>query len=140
MADVLDWDDLRFFLAVARHGSLTAATKELGVAQSTVGRRLASLEGSLSARLLLRTPEGYKLTLAGESVKAQAERVEAEALTVERTVGGQDERLQGVWHRPTATTSSYVASVAWGSGSTRPRSTSNATALPISRQVAPGTA
>ena len=47
-------------------------------------------------RLLHRTPDGYRLTLAGESVRAQAERVEAEALTVERTVGGQDAKLEGV--------------------------------------------
>ncbi len=93
---VLDWDDLRFFLAIARHGSLTAAAKDLRVAQSTVGRRLASLESSLAVRLLHRTPEGYRLTLAGDSVRAQAERVEAEALTVERTVGGQDDRFEGV--------------------------------------------
>ncbi len=93
---MLDWDDLRFFLAIARHGSLTAAAKDLRVAQSTVGRRLASLESNLSVRLLHRTPEGYRLTLAGESVRAQAERVEAEALTVERTVGGQDDKLKGV--------------------------------------------
>ena len=93
---MLDWDDLRFFLAIARRGSLTAAAKDLRVAQSTVGRRLATLESSLSARLLLRTPDGYRLTLAGENVRAQAERVEAEALTVERTVGGQDDKLEGV--------------------------------------------
>ena len=62
---MLDWDDLRFFLAIARRGSLTAAAKDLRVAQSTVGRRLATLESSLSARLLLRTPDGYRLTLAG---------------------------------------------------------------------------
>ncbi len=92
---LLDWDDLRFFLAVARHGSLTAAAKDLRVAQSTVGRRLASLEENLSVRLLHRTPDGYRLTLAGETVKSQAERVEAEALTVERAVAGQDSKLQG---------------------------------------------
>ena len=93
---MLDWDDLRFFLAVARHGNLTAAGKELRVSQSTVGRRLASLETNLSVRLLHRTPDGYRLTLAGESVRSQAERVEVEALAVERTVGGQDEKLEGV--------------------------------------------
>lgn len=92
---MLDWDDLRFFLAIARHGSLTAAAKDLRVAQSTVGRRLASLEENLSVRLVHRTPEGYRLTLAGETVRAQAERVEAEALTVERMVAGQDAKLQG---------------------------------------------
>ena len=93
---MIDWDDLRFFLAIARHGSLTSAARELGVAQSTVGRRLATLEASLGVRLLHRTPDGYVLTLAGESVRGQARRVEAEALAVERTVGGRDARLEGV--------------------------------------------
>ena len=92
---MLDWDDLRYFLTVARHGSLTAAAKELRVAQSTVGRRLGSLESTLGARLLNRTPEGYVLTLAGLSVKDQAERVETEALSVERLVGGRDAKLEG---------------------------------------------
>ena len=96
MGHLMDWDDLRFFLAIARHGSLTAAAKDLCVAQSTVGRRLASLEANLSVRLLHRTPDGYRLTLAGESVRSQAERVENEALAVERTVRGQDEKLEGV--------------------------------------------
>ena len=87
---MLDWDDLRFFLAIARHGSLTAAARDLRVAQSTVGRRLSSLEASLGVRLLHRTPEGYTLTLAGQDVLNQAERVEVEALGVERSVGGRD--------------------------------------------------
>ncbi|MBD0273285.1 MAG: LysR family transcriptional regulator [Acetobacteraceae bacterium] len=95
-AAVLDWDDLRFFLAIARTGSLTVAARELRVTQSTVGRRLASLEASLGARLLHRTPEGYVLTLAGEAILGQAERVEAEALSVERAVGGRDAQLEGV--------------------------------------------
>ena len=95
-AAVLDWDDLRFFLAIARTGSLTSAARELRVTQSTVGRRLASLESSLGARLLHRTPEGYVLTLAGEAILGQAERVEAEALSVERAVGGRDAQLEGV--------------------------------------------
>jgi DNA-binding transcriptional LysR family regulator len=93
---VLDWDDLRFFLAVARHASLSAAAKDLHVAQSTVGRRLASLEASLGVRLLNRTPEGYVPTLAGDDVRKQAERVEAEALTLERQVVGRDTRLAGL--------------------------------------------
>ncbi len=92
---MLDWDDLRFFLAVARVGSLSAAAKELHVAQSTVGRRLASLEASLDVRLLNRTPDGYVPTLAGRDVRQQAERVEAEARALERIVGGRDTRLAG---------------------------------------------
>ena len=93
---MLDWDDLRFFLAIARHGNLIAAAKELRVAQSTVGRRLASLEASLSVRLLNRTPDGYVATLAGEQVLRQAERFETGSLALEREVGGRDTRLSGL--------------------------------------------
>ena len=93
---MLDWDDLRFFLAIARHGSLSAAAKELHVAQSTVGRRLASLQAALGVRLLNRTPDGYVLTLAGKGVREQAERLEAETLSLERNVGGRDTRLAGL--------------------------------------------
>ncbi len=93
---MLDWDDLRFFLAIVRLGSLSAAAKELHVAQSTVGRRLASLEASLGVRLLNRTPEGYLPTLAGQDVRHQAERVEAEANALELSVGGRDRRLAGL--------------------------------------------
>ena len=79
---MLDWDDLRFFLALARHGTLSAAAKVLHVSQSTVGRRLNSLEATLAVRLLNRTPEGYVPTLAGEEVRRKAERLEAEALSL----------------------------------------------------------
>ena len=93
---MLDWDDLRYFLAVARLGSLSAAAKQLHVAQSTVGRRLASLEANLGVRLLNRTPDGYVPTLAGQDVRQQAERVEVEATALERSVGGRDNRLSGL--------------------------------------------
>ncbi len=92
---MLDWDDLRFFLAIARSGSLSSAAKHLHVAQSTVGRRLASLETSLGVRLLNRTPDGYVPTPAGDDVRQQAERVEAEALALERQVIGRDMRMAG---------------------------------------------
>ncbi len=93
---MLDWDDLRFYLALARHGSLSSAAKVLHVAQSTVGRRLTSLEASLGVRLLNRTPDGYVPTLAGQDVREQAERLEAEALSLQRNVGGRDTRLAGL--------------------------------------------
>lgn len=93
---MLDWDDLRFFLALARHGTLSAAAKVLHVSQSTVGRRLNSLEATLAVRLLNRTPDGYVPTLAGEEVRAKAERLEAEALALERDVTGRDTRLRGL--------------------------------------------
>jgi DNA-binding transcriptional LysR family regulator len=93
---MLDWDDLRFFLALARHGSLSEAARDLHVAQSTMGRRLASLEASLGVRLLNRTPDGYIPTQAGEGVRAHAERLEQEAMALERDVGGRDTRMAGL--------------------------------------------
>ncbi|WP_131113681.1 LysR family transcriptional regulator [Lichenihabitans psoromatis] len=93
---MLDWDDLRFFLSIARSGSLSSAAKHLHVAQSTVGRRLASLESSLGVRLLNRTPDGYVTTMAGNDIHKQAERVEAEALALERQVVGRDTRMAGL--------------------------------------------
>ncbi|MCJ2015605.1 LysR family transcriptional regulator [Methylobacterium sp. J-076] len=93
---MLDWDDLRFFLALARHGTLSAAARVLHVSQSTVGRRLTSLEATLAVRLLNRTPDGYVLTLAGSAVRVQAERLEAEVLALERDISGRDTRLRGL--------------------------------------------
>ena len=93
---MLDWDDLRFFLAIARHRTLAAAARHLHVTQSTVGRRLASLQAGMGVRLLQRTADGYVLTLAGESIRSRVERVEAEALSVEHAVAGHDVRLEGV--------------------------------------------
>jgi DNA-binding transcriptional LysR family regulator len=93
---MLDWDDLRFFLAIARHRTLSAAARHLQVTQSTVSRRVASLQEKLGVRLLQRVADGYVLTLAGESIRAHVERVEAETLSVERAVAGHDTRLEGL--------------------------------------------
>lgn len=92
---LVDWDDLRFFLAVARSGSFSVAARSLRVTQSTVGRRLASLEAAMGARLLHRTNEGYVPTAAGEAILSHVERVEAETLALERAVQGYDSRLEG---------------------------------------------
>lgn len=92
---MMDWDDLRTFLAVARHGSLSAAARALGVSQPTMGRRLAAMEDRNGARLLQRLPGGYALTPLGESVLGHAERIEAEALAAERAIRGRDVALAG---------------------------------------------
>jgi len=93
---MLDWDDLRTFLLVARHGTLSAAARAAGVRQPTMGRRLAALERRAGARLLQKTPHGYTPTAAGEAILGNAERIEAEALAVERRISGRDVRLEGV--------------------------------------------
>jgi DNA-binding transcriptional LysR family regulator len=92
---MLDWDDLHSFLAVARHGSLSAAARALGVQQTTMGRRLATLEARAGARLLQKTPRGYTLTAAGEAILGNVERIEGEALAIERSIAGRDVRLEG---------------------------------------------
>ena len=92
---MLDWDDLHSFLAVARHGSLSAAARSLGVQQTTMGRRLAALEERAGARLLQKTPRGYTLTPAGEAILGNVERIESETLAIERSITGRDVRLEG---------------------------------------------
>lgn len=74
---MFDWNDLKYFLAVARHGSTIAAGKALGVSQSTVHRRLSELEGRTARELVVRHPAGYRLTEFGEELLPFAERVEA---------------------------------------------------------------
>ena len=93
---MLDWDDLRFFLAVARHRTLAGAARHLHVTQSTVSRRIAAMQEGMGVRLLQRTPDGYLLTLAGESIRQHVERVEAETRLVESAVVGMDARLAGL--------------------------------------------
>lgn len=73
---MFDWDDLRYFLALARSGSSMAAAKALGVNQSTVKRRLAEFERRLGRPLIERHASGYRLTPFGEEMRPQAERVE----------------------------------------------------------------
>lgn len=91
----MDWDDLRYALAVSRGGTLSAAAEALGVSHTTVSRRLKALEERLGARLFDATPEGFRPTAAGADLVAVAERMEAETLSLEGRVLGRDERLSG---------------------------------------------
>ncbi len=90
-----DWDDLRFFLAVARSGRLTAAARRLGADHATVSRRVTSLEEALKAKLFERRPQGYTLTPHGERLLAKAESMETEALAIQSDIGGADMALAG---------------------------------------------
>ncbi|MGZ3182695.1 MAG: LysR family transcriptional regulator [Telluria sp.] len=84
----LEWDDIRFFLALVRTGSLSAAAQALGVEHSTIARRVGSLEAALGLRLFDRLPRGWRPTAEGEALSAQAERIEDEALAFERAAAG----------------------------------------------------
>jgi DNA-binding transcriptional LysR family regulator len=91
-----DWNEPRLVLAVYRTGGLTAAAAALGIDHSTAFRRLAALEKKLGVRLFERLPGGsYQATAAGARMAAAAERMEDEALALDRDIAGRDHRLSG---------------------------------------------
>src|SRR5207253_9360890 len=76
MAGMFDWNDLKYFLAVARHCSTIAAGKALGTSQSTVHRRLEQPERRIGQPLVTRQASGYRLTEYGATLLPYAERIE----------------------------------------------------------------
>lgn len=93
---MFDWNDLKYFLAVARHGSTIAAGKALRLSQSTVQRRLAELEKKIGRKLVTRTPTGYRLTDFGKELRPYAERIEAMIGDFERHVADTGRDHSGV--------------------------------------------
>src|SRR4029077_19394389 len=89
------WDDVRFFLAVARAGSLSGAARVLGVGHVTVGRRIALFEKRLGVTLLNRTPDGFTVTSAGDAILRQCMAMENAALDLERIAAGRDSLVAG---------------------------------------------
>lgn len=90
MNDDLAWDDIRYFLALARTGSLSAASRQIGVEHSTVSRRAGQLESALSVRLFDRLARGWALTVEGQALLRQAEAVEQEIWGLRRAASGID--------------------------------------------------
>jgi DNA-binding transcriptional LysR family regulator len=82
-ATMLIWDDIKYFLAVARHGSTLAAGRALKLSQSTVHRRLVELERRIGRELVVRHTAGYRLTAFGEEMLPYAEEIERAALAFE---------------------------------------------------------
>jgi DNA-binding transcriptional LysR family regulator len=93
---MIDWDDVRYFLAVARGGSLRAAAEQLGVNHSTVLRRIAQLEEHLGAQMFEKRPSGYRLTGAGEGVLELATQMEVSSHQLETRVFGRDQSVRGL--------------------------------------------
>lgn len=85
------WDDIRYFLALARSGSLSGASRDLRVEHSTVARRVGQLEEKLSLRLFDRLARGWALTREGEGLLERAEAIEREVLSFRRLAAGADE-------------------------------------------------
>jgi DNA-binding transcriptional LysR family regulator len=91
----MEWDDIKYFLAVARLGSLTKAAHTFQTTPATVGRRVATLEAKLGTRLFDRKHTGYTLTENGEAIIVKAEEAEDAILSVERKAIGRDQRVTG---------------------------------------------
>ncbi|HET9933367.1 MAG TPA: LysR substrate-binding domain-containing protein, partial [Polyangiaceae bacterium] len=91
----MNWDDLRFFLALYRAGSYKAAARAQRVDATTVGRRVAALELALAVKLFTRGPERALPTAAGRALLARAERIEAEVLASRREIESAEERVEG---------------------------------------------
>lgn len=108
-AQLGNWDDLRFFLALARHGRLASAGEALGVNHTTVFRRLAALEERLGTRLFDRGADGHHLTAAGEEMRVVAEEIEDRVFGLDRQVLGRDQELRGVIRVTTADSTHAIA-------------------------------
>lgn len=91
----MEWNDVEIFLAIARHGTLGAAARSLGVTQPTMGRRLKVLEQALDQTLFQRTADGLVLTDEGTAALAHAERMEEEAFGLRRALSGQETGIGG---------------------------------------------
>jgi DNA-binding transcriptional LysR family regulator len=86
----MEWNDLRFVLAVGRAGSLSGAARTLGVNHSTVFRRINLIEQQLGVRLFERFRDGYTATAAGEEIYQLAASMDEQINTLERRLSGRD--------------------------------------------------
>lgn len=91
----MDWDDLRYFLKVAETGGLSPAARFLRVNTATVGRHVETLEVGLGRKLFERTPQGYRLTDAGERLLAWSRKVEVEFTNIEAAFGSTPAEATG---------------------------------------------
>ncbi|HEX8699459.1 MAG TPA: LysR family transcriptional regulator [Myxococcaceae bacterium] len=91
----MDWNDLRYLLALRDQGSLSAAARHLRVNQATVGRRLAALQRDVGVPLVERSSLGMRLTPAGEQAVLAARRIEDTTATLERQLAGAEPRVAG---------------------------------------------
>lgn len=90
-----DWDDFRFFLAVARERRLLRAARRLGVEHTTVARRLAAFEARLGGPLFHRTTRGHILTREGRAMLAEAEAIERSAARAWSSARGEVREIEG---------------------------------------------
>lgn len=90
-----NWDDIRFFLSLARNGSLSKASRALGVNHSTVSRRIQSLQDLYNVTLFNKKTDGFVLTQVGKEILEYAENLERENYRIQRQLHANDESLDG---------------------------------------------
>ena len=90
----LDWNDLRYFLAAVRSGTLAGAARALGVKHSTVGRRLTALERALGAAVMIRDEHGLQLSLLGEKLVPHAEAAERSVVELQNQAVSHTARVR----------------------------------------------
>jgi DNA-binding transcriptional LysR family regulator len=91
----MQWDDLKYVLALARSITMSAAAIELGVNHSTVSRRIAAFQKKLGVQLFIATPEGWDVTAEGAEMVTTAEVIESQVMELDRALLGRDENLAG---------------------------------------------
>lgn len=91
----MNWDDVRYFLALHRYGSLTAAARALGVNHATVSRRVDSFEEEIGGQLFHKLPGGWEITKLGASILDHALEAEDAFMRIDRTAVNADESLEG---------------------------------------------
>ncbi|MCO5103190.1 MAG: LysR family transcriptional regulator [Burkholderiaceae bacterium] len=91
----MDWDNLRYFLELARAGTLVGAARRLGVDHTTVARRIQALEKQVGSPLFAREAAGHRLSEAGRTLLPQVEGMEAAFLAVEHAAPGVRQGLHG---------------------------------------------
>ncbi|MDP3672618.1 MAG: LysR family transcriptional regulator [Telluria sp.] len=96
MNSLPEWTDLRFFLELARAGTLSGASRRLEVEHTTVARRIDRLEAQLGSTLFDRSREGYELTEMGLALLPHAEAMESAALAATEQLSGPDVSVHGV--------------------------------------------
>lgn len=90
----LDWNDLRYFVAAVRAGTLAGAARALGVKHSTVGRRLTALERALGAAVMIRGGHGLQLPQLGEKLVPHLEAIERSVVELQNQAISQTARVR----------------------------------------------
>jgi DNA-binding transcriptional LysR family regulator len=104
----MEWDDLRYVLAVHKAGSVAGAGRALNISHVTVFRRLEKIEKALGVRLFDRRSQGYVATAVGMEIVEEAEKLEDQINSLERRVWRKDSEVRGIVRLTTTDTIAFA--------------------------------